>query len=159
MAAEMATIVGDATGLQQRHHPLNIPPLVEKIEGFPLKAKSTYQKHRGEEFHQPPPPLPCTTVGVWLCVCVRGLKDQIRKQLMFKFLYINASPLFRTKRSLEMKESQCHENSRLVDELGRLKKRYAVQNWVFDVITWIVKIVFKVSSYHSSRPSHARHSS
>ena len=56
MAAEMAAIVGDVTGLQQRHHPLNIPPLVEKIKGFPLKAKSTYQKLRGEEFHQPPPP-------------------------------------------------------------------------------------------------------
>ena len=55
MAAEMATIVGDVTGLQQRHHPLNIPPLLEKIKGFPLKAKSTYQKLRGEEFHQPPP--------------------------------------------------------------------------------------------------------
>ena len=51
MAAEMATIniVGDVTGLQQRHHPLNIPP---------LKAKSTYQKLRGEEFHQPPTPPP-----------------------------------------------------------------------------------------------------
>ena len=58
MAAEMATIVGDVTGLQQRHHPLNIPPLVEKIKGFPLKAKSTYQKLRGDEFHQPPPPPP-----------------------------------------------------------------------------------------------------
>ena len=49
MAAKMATIVGDVTGLQQRHHPQNIPHLVEKIEGFPLKVKSfpntaTYQK-------------------------------------------------------------------------------------------------------------------
>ena len=157
MAAEMAAIVGDVTGLQQRHHPLNIPPLVEKIKGFPLKANQ-HIKNAGERSSINSPP-PSTTVGVWLCVCVRGLKDQIRKQLMLKFLYINASPLFRTKRSLEMKESQCHENSRLLDELGRLKKRYAVQNWVFDVIRWIVKIVFKVSSYHSSRPSHARHSS
>ena len=45
----MATSVGDVTGLQQRHHPWNIPPLVKKIKGFPLKSKSfqntaTYQK-------------------------------------------------------------------------------------------------------------------
>ena len=45
----MVTIGGDVTGLQQHHHPYNIPHLVEKIKGFPLKAKSfgntaTYQK-------------------------------------------------------------------------------------------------------------------
>ena len=45
----MATIVGDITGPQQRHHPLNIPHLVEKIKDFSLKAESftntvTYQK-------------------------------------------------------------------------------------------------------------------
>ena len=48
MAAKIATIVGDVTGLQQRHHPQNISHLV-KIKGFPLKVKSfqnteTYQK-------------------------------------------------------------------------------------------------------------------
>ena len=40
MAAKMATILGDVTDLQQRHHPLNIPHFFEKINGFPLKAKS-----------------------------------------------------------------------------------------------------------------------
>ena len=40
---------GDVTGLQQRNQPENIPHLVEKIKGFPLKVKSfgntaTYQK-------------------------------------------------------------------------------------------------------------------
>ena len=45
----MVTIVGDVTGLQQRHHPKKVPHLVERIKGFPLKAKSfgntaTYQK-------------------------------------------------------------------------------------------------------------------
>ena len=54
----MATIFGDVTDLQQRHHPLKIPHLVEKIKGFPLKAKSfrntaTCQKHKGG-FHQTP---------------------------------------------------------------------------------------------------------
>ena len=44
----------DVTDLQQRHHPQNIPHLVEKIKGFPLKAKSfrrtaTYQKLAGGE--------------------------------------------------------------------------------------------------------------
>ena len=48
----MAIIVGDVTGLQQRYHPENIPLLVKKIKGFPLKVKSfrntaTYQKLRG----------------------------------------------------------------------------------------------------------------
>ena len=48
----MATIVGDVTGFQQRHHPKNIPHLVKKIKGFPLKVKSfrntaIYQKLRG----------------------------------------------------------------------------------------------------------------
>ena len=42
----------DITDLQQHHHPQNIPHTVEKIEGFPLKAKSfqntaTYQKLKG----------------------------------------------------------------------------------------------------------------
>ena len=59
----MATIVGDVTGLQQRYHPLNIPHLVEKIKGFPLKAKSRFEilqhiKNSGEGFHQPAPPPP-----------------------------------------------------------------------------------------------------
>ena len=58
MAAKMATVVGDVTGLQQRHHPSNIPHLVKKIKDFPLKVKSfqntaTYQKLR-EGFHPPP---------------------------------------------------------------------------------------------------------
>ena len=49
MVAKMATIVDDVTGPQQRHYPQNIPPLVEKIKGFLLKAKSfrnteTFQK-------------------------------------------------------------------------------------------------------------------
>ena len=76
MVANMRAMFGDVTDLQQRHHPYNIPHLVEKIKGFPLKAKSfrnmaTYQNPRGD----PSTPLspPCTTVGVWLCVYVRGL--------------------------------------------------------------------------------------
>ena len=44
MAAKMATIVGDVTGLQQRHHPWNIPHLVKKMKGFPLKVKSFQNK-------------------------------------------------------------------------------------------------------------------
>ena len=39
--SKIPTIASDVTaGLQQRHHPQNVPPLVEKIKGFPLKAKS-----------------------------------------------------------------------------------------------------------------------
>ena len=37
--SKMATIVGDVRGLQQRHLPLKITHLVEKIKGFLLKAK------------------------------------------------------------------------------------------------------------------------
>ena len=59
----MATIVGDVTGLQQSHHPLNIPNLVKMIKGFPLKVKAfqntaTYQKLRGGVPSTPPPPSP-----------------------------------------------------------------------------------------------------
>ena len=58
----MATIVGDVTGLHQRHHPQNIPHLLKKMKGFPLKVKSfqntaTYQK-LGKGFHRPLPPPP-----------------------------------------------------------------------------------------------------
>ena len=35
--SKMATIVGEVIGLKQRHHPSNIPHLVTKIKGFPLK--------------------------------------------------------------------------------------------------------------------------
>ena len=71
----MAFSVGDITGLQQRHHPQIILHLVEKIRGFPLKAKwfrntATYQKLWGGV---PSTPSPCTTVGVWICVYVRLL--------------------------------------------------------------------------------------
>ena len=59
----MATIVGDVLGLQQRHHPKNIPHLIKKIKGFPLKVKSfrnsaTCQKLQGGlPSPTPPPPL------------------------------------------------------------------------------------------------------
>ena len=63
MAAKMATIVGNVTGPQQRHHPYNMPPLVEKINGFPLKVKSfrntaTLQKLKEGGGGGPPPPPP-----------------------------------------------------------------------------------------------------
>ena len=61
-AAKMATIVGDVTGLQQCHHPWNIPHLVKKVKGFPLKVKSfqntaTNLKLRRGVPCTPPPPL------------------------------------------------------------------------------------------------------
>ena len=73
----MATIVGDVLGLQQRHHPKNIPHLIKKIKGFPLKVKSfrnsaTRQKLQGG-LPSPLPPPPWTTMGVWICVYVREL--------------------------------------------------------------------------------------
>ena len=77
--SKVPTIASDVTaGLQQGHHPQNVPPLVEKIKGFPLKAKSfrntaTYQKLWGRvPSTPPPPPPPCTTVrGMDLRVRVR----------------------------------------------------------------------------------------
>ena len=65
----------DITDLQQRHHPQNIPHTVEKIEGFPLRAKSfqntaTYQKLKGGGSINPPPVPPrendfeCTSLRV-----------------------------------------------------------------------------------------------
>ena len=61
----MATIVGDVTGYQEPPHPMNVPHLVKKINGFPPKVKSfqntaTYQKLPGGAPSKPltpPPPL------------------------------------------------------------------------------------------------------
>ena len=83
----MATI-SDVTGLQQCYHQQSIPHLVEKIKGFPLKAKSfrntaTCQKRWGGVLSTR---SPRTTLGVWLCVYVRGFrwKDFILFQVSFK---------------------------------------------------------------------------
>ena len=79
MAAKMATTVVTSEASSRATTPLNIPHLVKKIKSFPLKVKSfqntaTYQKFRGGAPSNPPPPPPlCTTVGVWICVYVRGL--------------------------------------------------------------------------------------
>ena len=77
MVAKMATMFGDVTDLHRRHHPLNIPHLVEKTKGFPLKAKSfrntaTYPKLWGGV-------PPSTTVGVWICVYVQGLMKSLQR--------------------------------------------------------------------------------
>ena len=69
MTARIATIVSDVTGLQQRHHPWNIPHLVKKIKGFPVKVKSflntaKYQKILGEVSSPP-----CTTVAGYEFAC------------------------------------------------------------------------------------------
>ena len=56
MATKMATTFGDITDLQQPHHPQNIPRLVEKIKGLPLKAN--LKNARGRGVHQPLPFVP-----------------------------------------------------------------------------------------------------
>ena len=71
----MATIVGDVTGLLQRHHPKNIPYIVEKIESFPLNANRfeimQHTKNSGEGFLQPPPPSPTLYYGGGINLRVR----------------------------------------------------------------------------------------
>ena len=58
----MATIVGDVTGLQQFHHPQNMPHLVKKIKsGFYQKDI----KNSVEGFQPPPPPPPPPVVLRW----------------------------------------------------------------------------------------------
>ena len=54
-------------------------PFSEVPFDLPIKAKSfrnaaTYLKPWGGFHHQPPPPLPCNTMGLWICVYVRGLR-------------------------------------------------------------------------------------
>ena len=71
----MATIVGDVTGLHQRHHPYNITDLVEKIKGFPLKAKSFRNTATSQKLLEgvPSTPSPLYSVGINICVYVREL--------------------------------------------------------------------------------------
>ena len=68
LEAKMATIVGDVTGLQQLHHPQNIPHIVEKI-----KTLETLQhiKNSGEGFHHPPPLPLYLGGGMNMSVCPR----------------------------------------------------------------------------------------
>ena len=70
LLAKMATLFWDVTEIQQYHQPQNKPHCVEKIKGFPLKAKfcwntATYQKLKGAGFHQPNPVVP-----QWGSVCM-----------------------------------------------------------------------------------------
>ena len=62
----------DVTDLQQHHHPQNILHTIEKIEGFPLKAKSfkILQQTNSREGSINPPSVPpwgydfeCTSEG------------------------------------------------------------------------------------------------
>ena len=81
----MATIVGDVTGLHQRHHPQNIPHLLKKMKGFPLKVKSfqntvTYQKLR-EGVPSTPTPRPLYHGGgMNMCVLPRVKKKNEKQQ-------------------------------------------------------------------------------
>ena len=86
MAGKMATIIGDVTGLHQRHHPQNIPHLLKKMKGFPLKVKSfqntaTYQKLREGVPSTPPPPRPLYHGGgMNMCVLPRVKKTNEKQQ-------------------------------------------------------------------------------
>ena len=44
---------------------------------FPIYCNTSKNQGRGFITPLPPPPPPCTTVEVWLCVYVRGLRSQI----------------------------------------------------------------------------------
>ena len=60
---------------------INIPYLEEKIEGFSLKVKSFWNNATLPKLYGgfPSAPLPpCTRVGLWLIVYVRGLIQQQR---------------------------------------------------------------------------------
>ena len=73
--------------------------LVKKFKGFPLKVKSfrntaTYQKLRGGVLSTTPSP-PCTMVGVWICVYVRGLRcfSHCTKKWIYNNCKINATSM------------------------------------------------------------------
>ena len=67
-----------------RHRPPAAPPPIKIIYLILLRTSKAFHwrqnrfeilqhmKNPGEGFHQPPPPS-CTTVGIWICVYVRGL--------------------------------------------------------------------------------------
>ena len=65
MATKMATIVGDVTGLHQRHHPQSIPHPDEEIKGKIVSKHCNILKNSGEGFYQPP--LPCTNEYEFAC--------------------------------------------------------------------------------------------
>ena len=90
MVAKMVSIFGDVSDLQQRYRPWNIPHLVKKIKGFPLKVKSfhniaTYQKPKGGGSIN----SPRTTLGVSLYVYVRGLRSSRCSQLHLHELIVS----------------------------------------------------------------------
>ena len=63
-------------GGERRWHPPPPPPI--RIKVFPPKVKSfqniaTYQTKLRSEVPSNPLPPPCTMVGLWICVYVRGL--------------------------------------------------------------------------------------
>ena len=100
--SKIATIAGEVTaGLQQRHHPQNIPPLVEKIKGFPLKAKSfrntaTCQKLWGRvPSTTPPPPATPLHHGGGMDLCVR-LRVTLAVNVILNSIFLIAFPSTRS---------------------------------------------------------------
>ena len=99
--SKIATIAGEVTaGLQQRHHPQNIPPLVEKIKGFPLKAKSfrntaTCQKLWGRVPSTTPPPATPLHHGGGMDLCVR-LRVTLAVNVILNSIFLIAFPSTRS---------------------------------------------------------------
>ena len=122
----MVTIVGDVTGLQQLHHPKNIPKKncwedrKLSIEGKSFRNNATYQKLWGS-FNPHPPPPPYTTVGVLICVYVWGLR--VRSFGMIRIRISNPRSfglwyMFWTDESLSRVDSSVYFMQRYPSDLG-----------------------------------------
>ena len=88
----------NVTGLQKRHHPYNIPHLVEKIKGSPLKTKSLRNTETlGSGFINPPSLYqviePFSNIATTTTIKNEKSKDYCKADLKQRVLFF--IPIFR----------------------------------------------------------------
>ena len=132
----MATTVSDVTGLQQCYHQQSIPHLVEKIKGFPLKAKSfrktaNIMKNFGEGFHQPLPPQPL--YHGW------GMNLRVRTRVKWRLGHSNLGYITSYK-FIPLKAS-CWKS---IAFFCRMRDFFCVTTCSFNWTSWLSSCVYKI---------------